>query len=175
MYRATRQITRSERTGKQTAKMPPNRGPIKCTQCNSGTSLMWYQINENQQICNDCYENNRNNLKDELEPGTMPNLAVSTALVTQKNNEKKTTRLRKSTRTTRYKSKSSAGAMAQSVGVNGGANGGGPPGTQSKSGGQKSGSRGRRGLTRRAPLKAPSMSATTSFVKSLFYKVLSKI
>lgn len=155
MNRTTRQITRSERTGKQTAKMPPTRGSIKCTQCNSGTSFMWYQMNENHQICYDCYESNRNSLKEELEPRTVLDVAAS------KSNEKRTTRLRKSTRSTRYKS---AGTTAQSGGVNGSR-------TQSKSSGQKSGRRGRRGLARRAPLKAPSMSATTSFVKSLFYKV----
>lgn len=121
---------------------------------------MWRRIDDNQQICNDCYEKNRNNLKEELE-------SANTAFVAKTDEKKTTTRLRKSTRSTRYKAKS--GSIAATVQNGPTANN--TNGSQPKPATQKGGGRGRRNLQRRAPMKAPTMTATTSFVKSLFYKV----
>lgn len=154
--------------------MPSKRGVIKCTQCKGTSSLMWHPIGDNQQICHDCYEKNRDNLKDELEPST-----TTKPLPSVKIEEKKTaTRLRKSTRSTRYKSKSTTTSTIQNAGSSGSvvATSASVNGTgQTKSNGQKSGGRGRRNICRRAPIKAPSISATTTHVKSLFHKVIYRI
>lgn len=140
-------------------KMPPTRASIKCTQCKSTDSLMWRQITDNQQICNDCYEKNRNHLKDELEPTTSTGVTISAPTTATKTDDKKS-KLRKSTRSTRYKARGGGGAGAQTSGT-----------TMTQPKPNKGGARGRRTMFRRAPVKAPTTCATTTFVKSLFFKV----
>lgn len=49
--------------------MPQKSSIIKCVQCNHTESPMW-RLCENGQICNSCYEENKKQLLNELEPET---------------------------------------------------------------------------------------------------------
>lgn len=100
---------------------------------------MWRSI-EGGQICHDCYEQNGNNLKGELEPDNENSNG---------NGEEK--KLRKSTRSTRYKAKNSAPAKPIPKG------------------------RSRRYIFKKTPFKAPVVPATTHTVESTFYKVSSAL
>lgn len=71
----------------------PQKVILKCIQCEKNESIMWRSI-DNGQLCNECYEHNRDNLKCELEPDSV---------ATENNVDDK--KLRKSTRATRFKSK----------------------------------------------------------------------
>lgn len=77
----------------------PQKVTPKCIQCEKNESILWRSI-ENGQLCNECYEHNRDNLKCELEPES-----------TSGENNGDDKKLRKSTRATRFKSKNAiAGA-----------------------------------------------------------------
>lgn len=131
--------------------MPPLNGTIKCISCKCTESLLWKPIDVNQQICNDCFETNKICLRNEYEIGS------------SKSVERKT-KLRKSTRSTRYNGKNGNGtSLAIPTNATGSAT--------IKNPSVKFGGRGRRNLFKRAPMKAPTVSATTKYVKSLFYKV----
>lgn len=115
----------------------PLKPPPKCIQCDKTDSLMWRNV-EIGEICNDCYEQNRDNLKSELEPDCMDGTGTG-------NEEKK---VRKSTRSTRFKSKSNS---TTNKGI--------PKGKS------------RRCIFKKTPYKSPSIPATTTTCDNLFYKV----
>ncbi|XP_031631303.1 GATA zinc finger domain-containing protein 1 [Contarinia nasturtii] len=120
---------------------------LKCAQCNCTAALLWKSISDTQHMCNDCFEQTKNNTKQEIDG----------------NNQRKPDRskLRKSTRSTRYSGKNGTGSNQL-------------PGTSnsnsSKTSNTKPSGRGRRSLFRRPPMKAPTIPASTHHVKSLFYK-----
>lgn len=127
---------------------------------------MW-RIVETGSICQSCYEDNKNNLKSELEPEGAEGTAISNGA-----EEKK---LRKSTRSTRYKAKSgTAVGTSSNPGSTPGSNGG---GTSAQSGPTQTSKtvpkgRGRRNIIfKKPPTKAPIRTATTTSVDSLFYNV----
>lgn len=126
---------------------------------------MW-RIVEAGKICQSCYEDNKNILKSELEPEGAETSAISNGA-----EEKK---LRKSTRSTRYKAKSgTAAATVSQTGTTSGGNGG---GSNAQSGPTPTSKtvpkgRGRRNIFKKPPIKAPIHTATTTSVDSLFYNV----
>lgn len=128
--------------------MAPSRSHIKCFQCKCTESLMWKQIGSNQQLCYTCFEANKNELE---------------SIVAGKSQNKRVVTRRKSTRcSTRNIAKnitSIAAINAQQNTVN------------SKSAASRINTRGRRNLNRRPPVKAPTTTATTTHVTSLFHKV----
>lgn len=132
----------------------------KCVQCETLESPLWRNI-ENGHICHSCYEENKTNLKNELEPETEPN----------GNGEEKKL-LRKSTRSTRYKAKL---GTAQITSSGNGAAVGTPVGVvlNSTQPNPKTIPKGksRRNIFKKHPCKAPTASATTSYVESIFYNV----
>lgn len=137
----------------------------KCIQCDTLESLMWRNV-EAGNICQSCYEYNKHNLKSELEPeGAEANASSNGA------EEKK---LRKSTRSTRYKAKSYTTAGTAS---NPGSAAAGNGGTSSAQSGTPLTSktvpkgRGRRNMFKKPPTKAPIRTATTTSVDSLFHNV----
>ena len=142
--------------------MPPNRANLKCSQCKCTESFMWKQISSDDQICYECYEKNKINVKPEPEPSSTQ---AEQSMPVVKADSKNSKSLRKSTRSTRYKSKGTANsATAGSSGQ--------PNSNGSKGGGSKTSGKGRRSLFRRPPQKAPVVTATTTNVKSLFFKVM---
>lgn len=66
---------------------------------------------DGQQKCNNCYEKNRNYLRNDLEPGTKI-IVARTKATTAVKIDKKTGRLRKGTCSTRFKSKNSTPASS---------------------------------------------------------------
>lgn len=132
-----------------------------CSQCNCTESFLWKLIGENQHICNDCFDKNSKNVKSE--PSTV---TTASTLASAARAEERKARLRKSTRSTRYSGKNGNG-LPHAAASNGS---GVASANTNKAAGVKSG-RGRRSLFRRPPMKAPVISATTTSVKSLFYKV----
>lgn len=114
----------------------------KCIQCNLLESPMWRNI-ENGHICHSCYEENKSNLKNELEPENNENSNGNGV------DEKK---LRKSTRSTRYKPKNSSTPTINSKNI-----------LKGKS---------RRNIFKKNPTKSPIVTATTSLVESIFYNVM---
>lgn len=104
---------------------------IKCNQCDTAETLMWYKLDIGR-ICNTCYNENK------LELEAMENGVVK--------------RIRKSTRSTRYK---------PTIVPNTSANTG--PKTLPKG-------RGRR--FKKIPIKLPTIPVSTKFVHSLFFKVI---
>lgn len=124
--------------------MPQKPTTIKCVQCNHTESPMW-RLCENGQICNSCYEENKKQLLNELEPET-PEPAGNENTNSNNGEVKK---LRKSTRTTRYKSKASnnTGTTVKNI-------------TKGRS---------RRNIFKKPPIKAPVIPATTTFSDSLFH------
>lgn len=133
-----------------------------CLQCNCTESFLWKPAGDNQHLCNDCFEKNSKNVKNELDTITT---APTTTTSFRPDAERKT-RLRKSTRSTRYSGKNGNGSSNAVVNNVSGV----PSAGTNKASGGKVG-RGRRSLYRRPPMKAPTISATTTYVKSLFYKV----
>lgn len=120
---------------------------LKCAQCNCTETLLWKSIGVKQQLCNNCYEENKNHTKQEGE--------------THRKTDDRRTKLRKSTRSTRYGKNSSGTANAS-----------GPLSSNTnKSSTAKTSGRGRRNLCRRPPIKALSIPARTKCVNSLFFKV----
>lgn len=123
-----------------------------CVQCNTNDSLLWRSA-ENGQICNECH------LSNTLKKETKSDPASATE---DKDNEGKNGKgdestpakatgrgTRKSTRATRYKTKTPASTSKTSA----------PRG------------RGRRSIFKRPPLKAPTATATVVTSDSIFYKV----
>lgn len=132
-----------------------------CVQCSTNDSLLWRSA-ANGQICNECHLNNAANNeieqthsikseieekkdeKDEVESKNGKSDGDSTPA-------KATGRgTRKSTRATRYKSKTPAPQLTK------------PPAPRG---------RGRRSIFKRQPLKAPTATATVVTSDSIFYKV----
>lgn len=128
-------------------KMPPSRTNVKCFQCKCTESLMWKQIGSNQQLCHTCFEANKNELE-----------SISAA----KTDAKKGFSRRKSTRCTRNTMKNIIATTTVTSQ---------PSATNSKVTANRVNTRGRRNLNRRAPIKAPTTTATTTNVTSLFHKV----
>lgn len=120
---------------------------LKCAQCNCTETLMWKSIGVKQQICNNCYTESKNQTKQDGE--------------SHRKTDDRRTKLRKSTRSTRYGKNNSSSNNTT----------GGITTSTNKSNAAKTGGKGRRNLLRRPPIKAPSIPARTKFVKSLFYKV----
>lgn len=108
-----------------------------CVQCNNSESIIWRNL-ENGEICNSCYESNKTSLKNEIEPQNGEN--------SNNGDEKK---IRKSTRSTRYKAKSTS--VLKSI----------PKGKS------------RRIIFKKNPVKTPtnSQTATTTTKNNLFYNV----
>lgn len=106
----------------------------KCIQCDKNESIMWRRL-ENGEICNDCYEDNRDNLKNELEPENTEYMFE----------ERK---LRKSTRATRFKSKTLP--LNNRIIPKG---------------------KSRRNIFKKTPHKTPTERATTTTRESFYYKV----
>lgn len=123
--------------------MSPLYDNLKCVQCNCTEAMLWKSIGD-KHLCNDCFEQTKNRSEHEG----------------KHQNDDRRSKLRKSTRSTRYNGKNG----------NGPANGTGNSNTNKNSKTNSSG-RGRRSLFRRPPMKAPSIPATTQHVQSLFYKV----
>lgn len=129
--------------------MSPLSEGLKCGQCGCTESLFWKSIGDKQQLCNDCFELSKHKQDSDINRKT----------------DDRRSKLRKSTRSTRYNGKNgNNGNSSQSGAANS---------TSTKGGNGKSSGRGRRNLFRRAPVKAPSIPATTQHVTSLFYKVSS--
>lgn len=126
--------------------MSPLYDNLKCAQCNCTEAMLWKSIGDKQHLCNDCFEQTKNNTKSENDG--------------KHRSDDRRSKLRKSTRSTRYNGKNGNGP------ANGNANS-----NTNKSSNTKSSGRGRRSLFRRPPMKAPSIPATTQHVQSLFYKV----
>lgn len=133
-----------------------------CLHCNCTESLLWQPVDENQHLCNDCFEKNSKKVKNEWDT-----ITKATATATASRLDERKVRLRKSTRSTRFSVKNGNG-LSNIIGSNGS---GVTSAGSNKTSGVKSG-RGRRSLFRRPPMKAPTISATTTHVKSLFYKVI---
>ncbi|XP_014366335.2 GATA zinc finger domain-containing protein 1 [Papilio machaon] len=129
-----------------------------CVQCKTKDSLLWRNV-ENGQICNDCHLSNT--VKKESKLDTAVAKSESDEKTEGKDNEGKNGKsdeskpakatgkgTRKSTRATRYKSKTQAPYSKTSV----------PRG------------RGRRSIFKRQPVKAPTATATVVTSDSIFYK-----
>lgn len=129
--------------------MSPSIDSLKCIQCNCTESMLWKSVGDNQQLCNDCFEQTKLNEKLESEPS--------------RRSDERRSKLRKSTRSTRYNGKSTNGTT-----ISTGLTTSNPTKTNNNI---KSSGRGRRNLFRRPPVKAPTIPATTQNVTSVFYKV----
>lgn len=151
----------------------------KCVQCEVVESLLWRPL-ENGHICYNCFEENANNQpKTEAEPKATDEVHPAGGSV-----EDRLQRVRKSTRSTRYKSKAGAasGAVHSTGSTTAAANGGNASGTAvagngngatGGGGGSKTAPKGRnrRNLFKKVPTKTPTVTATTTCVESLFYNV----
>lgn len=129
--------------------MSPFYDHLKCAQCNCTESFLWKSIGDKVQLCNECFEQTKNNnTKHDAESHRKP--------------DDRRVKLRKSTRNTRYNGKNGTASSNQ-------------PGAAStnlnKTSTTKASGRGRRSLFRRPPIKAPITPATVQHVTSLFYKV----
>lgn len=126
---------------------------------------MWRMV-EAGNICQSCYEDNKNNLKNELEPEGAEANASSVGA-----EEKK---IRKSTRSTRYKAKGGTTPGTTPIaGSTPSGNGSGPSAQSGPTLPTKTvpKGRGRRNMFKKPPMKAPIRTATTTSVDSLFYNV----
>lgn len=121
---------------------------LVCSQCNCTETLLWNCTADKQPLCNDCFEQIKASTKQEPE--------------NHRKSDERRSKLRKSTRSTRYNGKNGSSSNNGSGAVTSNA---------SKNNATKSGGRGRRNLYRRPPMKAPTIPATTQHVKSLFFKV----
>lgn len=136
----------------------PQKTLPKCIQCENGYSPMWRNI-DNGQICQTCYELDKSNtIKSEAE--ALEQIENSNNGSGACQDEKK---LRKSTRTTRYKARANANAIsaAAATSVSG-------VGTVSK---PLPKGRNRRNIFKKNPVKSPVVTASTTVVESLFYNV----
>lgn len=130
--------------------MSPLYHKLKCAQCNCTESLFWKSIGTRQHLCNNCSDGSNKNNKEKQQE-----------IETHRKPDDRRTKLRKSTRSTRY-SKNNANTNSASGAVSSNTN---------KSSTTKSSGRGRRNLFRRPPIKAQTTPATTRYVKSVFHKV----
>lgn len=134
-------------------KMSPLYENLKCAQCNCTEALLWKSIGEKQQLCNDCFEQTKSNTKQEADCSNRKACGKT---------EERRSKLRKSTRSTRYNGKNGGGTSNATGTTNS---------NTTKANTTKSSGRGRRTLFRRPPMKAPSIPASTQNVNCLFYKV----
>lgn len=160
--------------------MPPKTTPI-CVDCKKTESLLWRTIDQGQ-ICQVCFEireaketdiaksvesnedkktNKTNKDKDSKDDTKQEKKDATTTLA-----EERGSRLRKSTRATRFKAKVVANQNTSTL--NGG-NGEKP--VSSGNSKQQTKGRNRRSLFKRVPVKTPLAQATTHTVESVFYKV----
>lgn len=158
----------------------------KCVQCEVVESLLWRSL-DNGHICYNCFEENTNNKKKAQESAADVTDEVT---ITGSGNAEDShqLRVRKSTRSTRYKAKggggsANGGAGSANAGPQGGVgsgNGGATVGNNSNGtagGGGGGGSKGapkgrsRRNMFKKVPTKTPTATATTTCVESLFYNV----
>ncbi|XP_073847217.1 uncharacterized protein [Musca autumnalis] len=162
--------------------MPPKATPT-CVDCKTTESLLWRTV-ENGQICLSCYElreeketmdENKNsenpNPSLEQEKNKKANKDGKDAKEDKKDNatastavEDKCSRLRKSTRATRFKAKLSS-TNSNSTNGNGEKSSAGGSNTKTQTKG-----RNRRSLFKRVPFKTPQAQATTHSVESVFHK-----
>lgn len=164
----------------------------KCVQCEVDESLLWRPL-DNGHICYNCFEDNTNRKKSEqqepseatVDGGPSTNTPGAAAVMAGEEN-KHQQRVRKSTRSTRYKAKSVVGVVggAHASGANGsagttnaasataanGSGGGAPAGNGNGSKAAPKG-RSRRNLFKKIPTKTPTATATTTCVESLFFNV----
>lgn len=159
--------------------MPPKASPI-CVECKKTESLLWRPI-ENGQLCLACSELREEEQKKASEvTNTEDKNKKMTREVKDKDPKEKSessvvpaavddkcSRLRKSTRATRFKAKPSTHNTTNGNGSEKNSSGG---GSSSKS--QTKG-RNRRSLFKRVPYKTPQAQATTHSVESVFHKVSS--
>lgn len=160
-------------------EMPPKASPI-CVECKKTESLLWRPI-ENGQLCLACSELREEEQKKASE---VTNIEDKNKKMTREVKDKdpkeksessvvpaavddKCSRLRKSTRATRFKAKPSTHNTTNGNGSEKNSSGG---GSSSKS--QTKG-RNRRSLFKRVPYKTPQAQATTHSVESVFHKVSS--
>ncbi|XP_065367498.1 GATA zinc finger domain-containing protein 1 [Calliphora vicina] len=154
--------------------MPPKPSPT-CVECKKTESLLWRSV-ENGQICQACFE-----LREAKDSDMVKSVEVSEDKKAKtnkdvkeetKNDKKETTstlgeergtRLRKSTRATRFKTKLNTSQSSTS-------NGNGEKSTGSGSSKQQTKGRNRRSLFKRMPFKTPLAQATTHSVESIFHK-----
>lgn len=157
--------------------MPPKVTPT-CVDCKTTESLLWRTV-ENGQICLTCSElreekeatdenKNVDSTSAEQDKNKKPNKDVKEEkkeAATTSTIEDKCSRLRKSTRATRFKAKL---ISTNSNSTNGN-------GEKSNAGGSNSKTqikgRNRRSLFKRVPFKTPQAQATTHSVESVFHKV----
>lgn len=162
--------------------MPPKPSPI-CADCKKTESLLWRSV-DNGQICQLCFELREAAAKEKIaaEDTTKPLESTDDKhkKATKDKNAKedskdvkeavtpatedKCSRLRKSTRATRFKTKALANHSNTTNGNGDKANAGGNSKAAIKG-------RNRRSLFKRMPLKTPHAQATTHSVESVFYKV----
>lgn len=122
------------------------RDNLRCAQCSCTEAFLWKSVGEKQHMCNDCFEHTKNHTKQE----------------TDGSSKAERSKLRKSTRSTRYNGKN--GTASNNLP--------GPGNTNSnKTNNIKSTGRGRRSLFRRPPMKSPIIPASTHHVNMTFYKV----
>ena len=159
--------------------MPPKTTPI-CIDCKKTESLLWRTI-EQSQICQACFE-----LREAKETDVTKSLEANEDKKTNKTNkdkdskdetkqdkkdtpltlaEERGSRLRKSTRATRFKAKVLLTHNSSTSNGNGEKPAGGGNSKQQTKG------RNRRSLFKRVPIKTPLAQATTHTVESVFYKV----
>ncbi|XP_075166922.1 GATA zinc finger domain-containing protein 1 [Haematobia irritans] len=157
--------------------MPPKANPI-CVDCKKTESLLWRSV-ENGQLCVECFEIRETAAKEKAEENK--ETSTESTITDDKNkklpkdvkeekrdanlviSEDKCSRLRKSTRATRFKAKvlntnNSSNANGEKSNT-----GGGNSKTQTKG-------RNRRSLFKRVPFKTPQAQATTHCVESIFHK-----
>lgn len=133
--------------------MSPLYENLKCVQCNRTEALLWKSIGEKQQLCNNCFEQTKSNTKQDADCNNRRAFGKT---------DERRSKLRKSTRSTRYNGKNGSGTSNATATTNS---------NTTKISSAKSSGRGRRSLFRRPPMKAPTIPATTQHVNSLFYKV----
>lgn len=123
--------------------MPQHTNP-KCLQCDKTESMLWRNI-DNGLLCHECYE--QNNTKIELEPESDNGSTIINGHY-QQNGEKDNSKTRKSTRTTRFKPKTTTCTATKA----------------------SSKGRGRRYIFKKqTPFKSPIVPVSTRTVESVFY------
>lgn len=148
----------------------PQKTLPKCIQCENGYSPMWRNT-DNGQICQTCYELDKSKtIKSEAEANLDQNDNSNNGGGVGGQDEKK---LRKSTRSTRYKARANANAALAAdratAAVSSNNASGGTAGTVSTKPLPKG--RNRRNIFKKNPVKSPVVTATTTVVDSLFFNV----
>lgn len=115
----------------------PFKGPLECLKCGANESPMWTNAENLGQICLNCVNETKNNMKQELEEEDEDTKPVK----------------RKSRPTRSYKTRLNPFAVPKQTVPRG---------------------RGRRGLAKKTPVKAPEAVATPSTSDHVFYKVRNK-